>query len=498
MTTKTKTTLRTLLVDDNRSVYDAFEGLFGPDAEVELAIDFFQTYSKDLRFCGAKLEEAVFDEYDIALVDLELTSPWVSSLDHNRESLRGGTEVLPYLRAQAPWLPVICESKLLSHDAPHIFTAAGSYGFDGLFPQPLLDRHSLFSKKLWDEIYTNAVHHRRVAAIGPTYDGKSRLEPLKISQALLNGLGSHGSSFEALLKVAFHFAERLVVTQVPAGFSGAWVYHVTARGGEQLNERPGYWLAKVSTSPSKLNREIQKHLMMTRSGSDFTISVPLLWRGVLVEGRLGMIAYRFADGTQPAAQVKDLEKVITATADVLRRFYTTAVETEGSTRDLILREFGPWLPGLRESLESVPPSFHPFANAVIDETDGTLMQDMTYRKQMIHGDLHLGNIMIGDSPVLIDFAGSRLAPVAVDAARLAADLFARFPDLREAKLPRWKEQSALMTAMRPLLDIFALGTQDEILFFDFLALDLWDLTRYDSTDAPLRAWIKQVLATLGS
>jgi hypothetical protein len=494
MTTKTKTTLRTLLVDDNRSVYKAFEGLFGPDAEVELDIEFFQTYSPNLRFCGAELPEAAaFDEYDVALVDLELTGPWVASVDHNRESLRGGIEVLPHLRAEAPWLPVICESKLLAHDAPHIFTAAGSYGFDGLFPQTLLERHSLFSKKLWDEIYSNAVHHRRAAAIGPTYDGKSRLEPPKISQALLNGLGPHSTAFEALLKVAFHFAERIVVTQVPAGYSGAWVYHVTTRGGEQQNERPGYWLAKVSTSPSKLNREIQRHLMMTRSGSDFTVSVPLLWRGVLVEGRLGMIAYRFAEGTHPAAQEKDLNKVMSATADVLRRFYTTAVETEGSTRDLILREFGPWLPGLRESLETVPPSFRPFANAVVDENDGTLMQEITYRRQTIHGDLHTGNIMIGESPVLIDFAGSRLGPVAVDAARLAADLLARFPTLREATIPRWKEASALMTAMQPLIDIFALTASDETLFFDFLALDLWDLTRYDSTEVQFRDWIGQVL-----
>lgn len=499
MTASRSNVLKALLVDDNRSVYEAFKKLFGSGSDVYLDIDFRLTHSDNLPYCGADLpKDYEFDDYDLALVDLELTRPWVQTFDHNRDSLKGGTEILPYLRAQAPWLPVICESKLLAKDAPHIFTAAGSYGFDGLFPQSLLERTSAFSMPLWTEIYDRAVLHRRVAAIGAGYDGSSRLEKARISPAMLHALGPHADAFEPLLKVAFHFAETIVVSPLPSGFSGASVFRVATRGGEQLHERPGYWLAKVSTSPSKLSLELQRHQMMTRSGADFAVAVPVLWRGVLVEKRLAMIAYRFAEGTHAASELRDpIHTIVLTVAQLLRRFYSDKVETDGSTKDLVLRDFGPWLPGLRASVDTLPASFRPFANAVLDETDGTLTQDITFRTQWIHGDLHLGNVMAGQNPVLIDFAASRIGPVAADAARLAADLLARFPDLRERALPKWKDSSALMNSMQELFDVFGFETDDEPLFSEFLALDLWDLTRYDSTDTPLREWIMQALATWG-
>jgi hypothetical protein len=65
----------------------------------------------------------------------------------------------------------------------------------------------------------------------------------------------------------------------------------------------GEWVWKVSPSPWKLHQEAQAHLAMLRAGLDYARMVPLLWNAVVVENRIGSIAYKFAEGTQEASEM---------------------------------------------------------------------------------------------------------------------------------------------------------------------------------------------------
>lgn len=486
--------LTILLVDDMSGMEDQFKRLFR-SIGITADIHFVQPRTKLEFLGGAPIpRDQALECYDVALVDLEFFYPPDATLPEAKKH-QGGTEALPVLRQEAPWLPVIAESRLIDGASPELIPIAASFGFDGLFPQTLLNPDAPFNRGVWDHMYRRAIFHRRVAAIGPTYDGESLAKNFTISDADRATWEDHGRTLETLLSISFHFARDIAITAVKPGLSGARVYRAVASGGDQQDTRPGYWLVKVSSSPWKLSREVARHLEMTRGG-EFAIAVPLLWRGVLVENRFGLIAYHFASGTVPAAEHSaPLPDVMREVSALLSRFYPKELSRKPSNRDVVLRTFGPSPSDLARTLEKLPPSFRPFANAIVDDRDGTLAQPVEYQECRIHGDLHLGNIMLGDAPVLIDFAWSRIGPIASDAARLAADLLVRHPEWRERHLPQWNAASKLASALRPVADVFRLQQDDLQLFSDFLSLSLWELLGYESTDGATRKWIREVLSS---
>jgi len=83
----------------------------------------------------------------------------------------------------------------------------------------------------------------------------------------------------------------------------------------------------------------------------------------------------------------------------------------------------------KQSPVSVSSVLTKWVNLNIDELESIGIKDITRNYEvscsLIHGDLHLRNIMIKDNqPVLIDFARSEFAPVAIDAAKFFIDTIA--------------------------------------------------------------------------
>src|SRR4051812_36242212 len=98
--------LKILLVDNDGTIENEIYNALNKKAGIIADIDFFQPKDRNIRF-GCKLPEGIeFEKYDLALVDLELFMPYNDPTNYKPEDLRGGTEVLPYIRQEAPWLPV--------------------------------------------------------------------------------------------------------------------------------------------------------------------------------------------------------------------------------------------------------------------------------------------------------------------------------------------------------------------------------------------------------
>src|SRR5688572_19777770 len=155
--------LKILLVDDMKSIVSEVKKALSM-LSVESDIDLRCPEDPNIEF-GCELPRGTdLDGYDLALVDLELF-PTKASLYYEPGDLRGGTEVLPYLRKEAPWLPVLAESRLYLKEAEHFLAVAGSFGFDGHLPRDIF-RKGMIDKNLWELLISTARDLRKKAIIG--------------------------------------------------------------------------------------------------------------------------------------------------------------------------------------------------------------------------------------------------------------------------------------------------------------------------------------------
>jgi hypothetical protein len=140
--------LRILLIDDNPSVVEEVQnGL--QKIGVPLQINYQCPLHREERFGGCQLPAGPgFDGIDLALIDLELFPP-LEFVSYSPGDLRGGTEILPYLRREAPWIPVIAYSKLFRPEAAHFLTIACGFGFDGHTTRGMFSA-PWFTRELWD------------------------------------------------------------------------------------------------------------------------------------------------------------------------------------------------------------------------------------------------------------------------------------------------------------------------------------------------------------
>jgi phosphotransferase family enzyme len=127
--------------------------------------------------------------------------------------------------------------------------------------------------------------------------------------------------------------------------------------------------------------------------------------------------------------------------------------------------------------------------------EGELAEAVAYRQSLIHGDLHLGNIMLGPKSVLIDFARSDVGPIAVDAAKLTADLMVSSDELRGASLPAWSSEEAwLSRALAPVKAIAGSQEGNSKIFDLMLRVFLGLYMNYDGVPDATRSWVRSVLA----
>ena len=166
-----------LLVEDNPLVKSEVHKYL-KKIGIEANIDLRSPENIDQNIVEILPDKEELNSYDFALVDLELY-PLKKDIEYAREDLSGGTEVLPYLRKKAPWLPIIAESRLFDEESGYFFAIAGSFGFDGHFSRHVFQSKS-FSRRLWDTILENAILNRKKEIIGYEFEkGKENLEIVK-------------------------------------------------------------------------------------------------------------------------------------------------------------------------------------------------------------------------------------------------------------------------------------------------------------------------------
>jgi thiamine kinase-like enzyme len=135
--------------------------------------------------------------------------------------------------------------------------------------------------------------------------------------------------------------------------------------------------------------------------------------------------------------------------------------------------------------------------AIANQTENNLLDEtVVYERCRVHGDLHLGNIMLGTTDVLIDFASSMVGPVAVDLAKFVSDLLLRLQEIREAKLPRWDTKKPPMSEiLMPLQYSLQFGEGDIKVFQLFLSLFMAQALNYDDVPDDAKHWARSVLAS---
>lgn len=460
----------------------------------------------DITFITAKEPTQVMAElprcdelqgFDLALVDLELTDPQ-DPIGVEPEDLMGGHEVLPHLRREAPWLPVIGYSALFSSKPRELFLpVAGSFGFDGHLPKSFFERNR-FTHKTWEWVTSQARLHRLRATVGDDSFSLRGNLVIDAGEQVRQLLDAKFGDWKPLLELCFHYADKVVIETLDSGFSGAGVYRVYT-----LQEEPasgeGIWLWKLSKSPAKLHEEALRHRRMLRQGLEHARAVPLLWRDVMVLDRLGCIAYQFATGTETALNHlrshdvrSELVHVVGRIAATARTFHKSSRKDRATLGTLVQEWFNcPKLLRLTSRIERKGSK-----NKLTELLDGreSANNPVRYAKSPIHGDLHLSNVMLGERDLLIDFARSRPGPVALDIATIACDALIRFADVRADVLAlRLDGGGVLGDGLLPLMQPVDWGEDDQDLIMILLQLLLLRALDYSDVDGPTKEWICSVL-----
>ncbi len=485
--------LKILIVDDRLNFREAVEDTLKLRMGYEVDLDIRVPEKRGVPFGCELPSPRELESYDLALIDLELFPP-ESSVEYQENDLRGGSEVLPYLRKHAPWLPVLAVSRLFADRSDSFLALAGGFGFDAYLPQGLFGPRAMLRDQ-WEAILKRSRGLRRRALVGDTAYVSHGTPGLEIDPNLKKKLDDNIPDWDSALRSLFFFADSIVLEEMTPGLSGAALVKAYVRGPDTDASFEGEWAAKISKSPGKLHEEAAAHLRLLRNGFPFTRMVPLLWPGVLVEDRVGVIAYKFAAGAQTAAQQLEsglgLEMISKRVAAVLGVLYKSAGPVKGIVGEVLRHWVNP--KRLEDGLKILPDSKRKVTLTALlkSTTDSGVSKALTYRKGYIHGDLHCANIMFGPTDVLIDFAFSAPGPLAADAARFLVDLALRCAELRTTTPVTW---DSLPLVMAPVQQVFDFRDDDKELFalaFDAFAVEA--LT-YPPVSAPIREWIEQLIA----
>lgn len=490
--------LRILVVDDMKNVVKEISSCFKKFGYT-LDIEFHCPDDRDKPYGGCELpKELALDDFDFAFIDLEIFPGQVEAFHYSPEDLRGGTEILPYLRRNAPWLPVLGYSRLFTEKSRDwLLEVATGFGFDGYASRNIFSDKSL-TKGSFDELLGRLKLQRMKHTLGYAYSGDESIQ-VDISDELGNELGENVGDYQRLLRKLFFFAGKIVVEPLRCGWSGASVVRVFAKQAEAEVPREGEWLVKLSTSPWKLTQEANAHFHMMRSGFDSAMYTPMLYGNVVGFRNHGAIVYQFAkgtlDGIEFLEQTGDAEKLARSAVQLLVSFYGQL----HSDRNIASKMLAPWLPSKQDMRYSAMTLgsgriYAILSQLITDKFPESFSRSVKYQKALIHGDLHCGNIMIGKKNLLIDFAHCQSGPIVLDLAKLVSDLVVRCENLQSDNLPTWMPKNQPIEKVLKLLrEKFALGGGEQELFDTCLGLLLAQSLNYDSVSDKSKQWICQIL-----
>lgn len=499
--------LRIFLLDDQGAMKKDLENSLR-NIGVECDIKFFNPDDRSKRFGGCQLPTgSQWNQFDIAFLDNELFTP-ENDAEYDGPDLRGGSEILPYVRSEAPWIPVIGYSHLLGgrkteRVPPTALPLITGFGFDVCVGRNVLANSPLMTRGLWNQIIKWAEQRRLESVVGPLMGLPDKEPDVVVSTHLKEDLDARIPNWQQLVVNCFRFASKVTLEEVRNGYSGAIVFRAFVVQSLDGESKEGEWLLKISDNPWKLHRELRAHQIAARSGLDFARITPLLWREIVKVGRWAAIAYQFACGTLQAGSLfpdgAQRDRVLKALSALLSGLYPAEPRTERVYADQVVSE---WFGSCPPKIPSGEP-LSEIARERIEEFFGSGVvnqRSLKVKHCMVHGDLHLDNVMVGPSSgVLIDFARSRCAPLAVDAAKLIMDFLIRTVEFRGNVVPMWNNVEQPVHELILAIDqVFDFDADDRELFFILLTSNLISALSFrpDSMASGTVAWIAEILKSL--
>src|SRR5262245_13283856 len=145
-------TMNLIVVDDKKHIASEItKGLqqLGVTADVHIIVPEERSWPYNCTFPIGR----AWDRFDVAIVDLELFDPQTPHT-YRENDLQGGSEVLPFIRREAPWLPVIAMSYLFE-PPPQIqaLPMCAGFGFDGHIPRSIFRSPGVVRQDWLDIIY---------------------------------------------------------------------------------------------------------------------------------------------------------------------------------------------------------------------------------------------------------------------------------------------------------------------------------------------------------
>lgn len=407
----------TILIIENdtswRNIFEKILRAIGENKEI-IMTDF---YEFDEKYKSSR----DFDNVGFCFVDLELGA----GVGQQLSDTWGKDKVLPIIRRLAPWIPVACISRYISGEITIVGDLSTS-DFDGIYPKEIIatkegrsgadfKTHPDFNSKKWDDILkglqakrVSALTGRSVEQIRELLLGKESID-FKFSNKIEDIVESlDAERFKEGIALLALGGKEIAINEIVSGFSGVYVCKVGAYGEDHKGPVRSYWLLKWGKQIRKLEAEAEAHFWMFQRGIERKLQIPQLHHHVVYWRGIGYIAYGFEEDASTALELinnKGLPELSAHIETIASSLYSKTKISPIAPRV----ELEKWCKFDSETLKYVNPDL--------------LQNTMEITRALIHGDLHLRNILIKDNlPTLIDFARSDLGPVAIDLAKLVIDI----------------------------------------------------------------------------
>ncbi|KJU84313.1 Aminoglycoside phosphotransferase domain protein [Candidatus Magnetobacterium bavaricum] len=484
----TKNEKRILVIENDKGWFEYFKRIIAEHFGEKRDIQIFGL--KDIK--DSATDKNFFDNVSYCLVDLELGPAY----DKGCNDTDGLDIVLPKIREIAPWIPTACISILLRGNTSILIERLSVSDFDGLYPKQFIIHpenkkiHPDFNIDAWNGFLRN-LSIKRVAAM----TGRSTVEindllkkadeiDLTMSDKIKNLVnGIEDELFKEGIALLGLDGSVLSIDEMEGGFSDINVSIVKVYGVDNKNMKThSRWIMKWGRDISKIANEIEAHKLMLRKGINRSLQVPLLHHNVVVWKGIGYIAYVFEDNAKTALELindKGLKQLTKHIKKVANSLYSNMNIYTFSPRE----ELKKWT-GFDESRIDI------IASDLLSKT-------FELSAALIHGDLHLRNILIKDNmPTLIDFARSDYGPIAVDIAKLTVDILVFYDKSELDKISFLDWEALIKTSLSGILKVYEsyLKEKDDRKFFD-LALKAYALkyTTYDDVSKERKAILEKLV-----
>lgn len=368
-----------------------------------------------------KLENQTFEtHYDLVLLDLELQG---SDGTNQPMDMDGRDIVLPRLREEYPWLPVILFSSYVKAGDESVIAQVSPFSFDAIIGKSYLSL-SKINEVQWLDLFDNAHINRMSCLTGRPFNRvlnnfQNQIN-LKAGQKIENLFKRLD---EKNVKTLFSFlglpTKEILFEEIVSGFSGLHVL----KGTVQIAGDETHWLFKFGDDIKKLNEEISAHRSLFTTGFTRRLSVPPLWWSVVSWRGLGLIAYEFendADTGLNACKIKGHLDLSNQISDCLGELYRHSEIRSVIPRNEIARHSSSFFESETKLGQGIKTLTSGKDLAAVDDP-------VKLRVGSIHGDFHARNILVSKhGPTIIDFANYKKPdkgfPCIIDLSKLLVDL----------------------------------------------------------------------------